>query len=252
MLDSERCILYIYEAGQNALTTKAIRGAGMDKFSVSADRGIVGLVYRSCKGTTSFHPSHDSRFDSSLDSLRKSSTRNIMCVPLKSASNCIGCIEMSNKMHSEYTEEDFNLLNCVAKELALGLIAQNRKEAASKPELKDKVDQIANSNLLTPLLKNTLIILAEILKAEKYVQVLNFHRILVYLKSSYDNSVLVSEVSSSGIENVTSAFDINAGCAGIAFRTSKPVFESDIKSEEYPAHVPVSYTHLTLPTNREV
>jgi GAF domain-containing protein len=144
------------------LTTKAIRGAGMNKFSVSPDRGIIGLVYKSHKGITSSYPSNDSRFDPSLDNYRKSSTRNILCVPLKTANNCIGCIEMSNKIHSEYTVEDFNLLSCIAKQLAIGLVIHKHKEVTRVIN-----DQIANNNLLTPLLKNVLIILAEILKSEK-------------------------------------------------------------------------------------
>jgi len=155
--------MYIYEPKLNMLTTKAIRGAGMNKFNVSPDKGIIGLVYKSHKGITSLYPSNDPRFDPSLDNYRKSSTRNIICVPLKTGNNCIGCIEMSNRMHGEYTEEDFNLLSCIAKQLAIGLVTHKHKEVTKA--VND--DTIANNNLLTPLLKNVLIILAEMLKSEK-------------------------------------------------------------------------------------
>jgi len=49
----------------------------------------------------------------------------------------------------------------------------------------------------------------------------------------------VSEITSNGVQNVSSEFNINAGCAGIAFRTKKPIFESNIKEDAkcYPDNI---------------
>ena len=59
------------------------------------------------------------------------------------------------------------------------------------------------------------------------------------MKSPYDNSTLVSEITSLGIKKITGKFDIRTGCAGLAFKTKKPILEADIQnhkelSKEYP------------------
>jgi putative methionine-R-sulfoxide reductase with GAF domain len=62
----------------------------------------------------------------------------------------------------------------------------------------------------------------------------------------------VSEITGDGMQNVSTEFNINAGCAGIAFRTKKPVFESNIKEDakfkEYPDSI---YNAIAAPIFNE-
>ena len=63
----------------------------------------------------------------------------------------------------------------------------------------------------------------------------NNHRIQVYIKISNKNEVLLSEITSSGISttNIINNFDINAGCAGMAFKDKEIVFEPFAQSSEF-------------------
>ena len=172
LLDCERCILYVFDPTSGQLQTKAVRGPRIERFSVPPDKGIIGAVYSTRNGIILKSPYEDTRFDRTLDQKRKSLTRNMICVPLKMKGNCIGCLEVANKRGSVFSEQDYQLTAAVAKELAAGLFSKKFKIAAEgmakeKAEFKEKVKQVANENLLTPLLKNVLIILAEIIKCER-------------------------------------------------------------------------------------
>jgi hypothetical protein len=119
-------------------------------------------------------PYEDPRFDRSIEKLRKSITRCLICVPLKAADRCLGCIELANKRSGYYLDQDYQLTLTVAKELAKGLKAQELREisdTATKIEdaFRDNVAQVASENLLTPLLKMLLILVAELFKSEKCV-----------------------------------------------------------------------------------
>ena len=96
----------------------------------------------------------------------------MICVPLKAAGNVFGCLELANKRSGTYSEEDYQLVMTTAKELATGFKAQEQKQAYEQSAkvdeaFRESVGQIANENLLTPLLKMVLIILADLLKSEK-------------------------------------------------------------------------------------
>jgi hypothetical protein len=77
-------------------------------------------------------------------------------------SKCLGCIEVANKL-SSFTSNEYNLINSLAKELAQGVLSPCvRVESEEIPS-----EQIADEDLLNPLLRNVLIILAETVKCEK-------------------------------------------------------------------------------------
>jgi len=165
--------MYVYDANTKMLQTKAVRGPRIECFAIPAERGIIGAVFTTKNGMMLKSPYEDPRFDRMIDQNRKSITRNMICVPLKSGGKCVGCIEVANKKGTMFTEWDYKLVASVSRELANGLVANQFKSVGeemgkSKNVFKDKVGQVANENLLTPLLKGALIILAEILKCEKY------------------------------------------------------------------------------------
>lgn len=106
----------------------------------------------------------DWRFDKSLDQKRRSATHNMICVPIGVGEQCLGCLEVANKRIGSYNKHDYELAVAVARELALGFAVQVK---ASEDAEDGRVSQIANENLLSPLLRNVLKILLEILKCEK-------------------------------------------------------------------------------------
>lgn len=150
--------MYVLSGDSKLLVTKAVRGANIDRFSISIEKGIVGHVFRSRKGLIISSPYTDKRFDKSLDQERKSLTRNMLCVPIKLGGNAFGCLELANKS-AAFTKDDLHFASSVAKELALGL---SNKLTPNSLEFKEE-----SSRILSPLVKNVLIILADTLKAER-------------------------------------------------------------------------------------
>jgi len=104
----------------------------------------------------------------SLDQKRRSATHNMICVPMKIGDTCLGSLEVANKKGGNYNKYEYKLVASIANELAIGL---NTHSIASLPKEKRREDegvsQLANDNLLSPLLRNILKILSEILKCEK-------------------------------------------------------------------------------------
>lgn len=154
------------------MQTKAVRGHRIDCFSLQPDQGVIGQVYCSGNGVILTSPYNDPHFDRNIDQYRKSITRNMICIPLKVGSQCIGCIEVANKRVTDFSEDDYSLVECVAREIAAGtftLSFSQIKDTKSKVEneFKENVSHVANENLLSPLLKNVLIILADYFKSEK-------------------------------------------------------------------------------------
>lgn len=172
LLDSERCILYLYDSVRKCLQTKAVRGHRIDCFSVQPNQGVVGSVFSTGIGVILKSPYDDLRFDRQIDQYRKSITRNMICVPLKISSDCIGCIEVANRRGYDYSQDDYQLVECVAREVSTGTLAikiAQTKEPHNRidNEFKENISHLTNENLLSPLLKNVLIILADYFKSEK-------------------------------------------------------------------------------------
>ena len=152
--------MYLYDEKSNTLQTKAVRGIRIGCFKFAADRGIVGGVFSKGKGIILESAYDDDRFDKTLDKYRKSVTKNILCVPLKCEDHCYGCLELANKQGG-FSSEDYDFVNAMTTELA-------SKIRIVRDTTRNHIDKIANENLLNPLLKNILIILANILKCDKY------------------------------------------------------------------------------------
>lgn len=165
--------MYIYDPTTKQLQTKAVRGPKVDCFSVPADKGIIGYVYRSRTGVSLRSPYEDPRFDRGVDLMRKSVTRNMICIPLRVGDTCVGCLEVANKRSGDgYSEQDYQLAQSVAKEIAGGVVALNSKHAfqdlgKESEAFRSRVGQVSGENLLAPLLKSVLIILTDILRSEK-------------------------------------------------------------------------------------
>jgi adenylate cyclase len=162
--------MYCYDKQSNSLTTKAVRGSNINSFTIPIDKGIIGHVFSSQNGVLVDSAYEDWRFDKSLDQKRRSTTHNIICVPIRVGNTCLGCLEVANKKAGNYNKYDYKLVASVANELAIGLSTHfiaSLPKGIERIREDEGVTQMANDNLLSPLLRNVLKILSEILKCEK-------------------------------------------------------------------------------------
>jgi transcriptional regulator with GAF, ATPase, and Fis domain len=121
---AERCTIYIIEIGTEKICS--IFGTGLEdrKIEPPRDGSIVGEVISTGKGIVVNDLDKREGFHTSVDVETGFSTRNMICVPIKSATThgMTGAIQVLNKrLHGSFTKEDFAQLEEVATYLSLSI-----------------------------------------------------------------------------------------------------------------------------------
>jgi len=121
---AERCTIYIIEMGTEKICS--IYGTGLEdrKIEPPRDGSIVGEVISTGKGVIVNDLETREGFHTSVDVETGFSTRNMICVPIKSATThgVTGAIQVLNKrLHGSFTREDLAQLEEVATYLSLSI-----------------------------------------------------------------------------------------------------------------------------------
>ena len=90
--------------------------------SIAKGQGIAGSVVESGSSVIVRNTSSDERFSSSVDEETGFKTKNIICVPLKTMHETLGCIQLVNKRgEGSFTDEDLELCENLASIIAMSL-----------------------------------------------------------------------------------------------------------------------------------
>ena len=121
---AERCTIYIIEMGTEKICS--IYGTGLEdrKIEPPRDGSIVGEVISTGKGILVNDMETREGFHTSVDVETGYSTRNMICVPIKSATThgVTGAIQVLNKrLHGSFTKDDLAQLEEVATYLSLSI-----------------------------------------------------------------------------------------------------------------------------------
>jgi transcriptional regulator with GAF, ATPase, and Fis domain len=121
---AERCTIYIIEMATEKICS--IFGTGLEERQIEPPRdgSIVGEVISSGKGIIVNDLETRDGFHTHVDTETGYSTRNMICVPIKSASThgVTGAIQVLNKrLHGSFTKDDLAQLEDVANYLALSI-----------------------------------------------------------------------------------------------------------------------------------
>lgn len=127
VMNAEGCsLLLLDESGQELrfpVTSSA--GEGVDsrlrdlRFPVS--RGIAGAVVRTRKASLVNDASGNEHFNPDIDLLTGTRTRNLICAPLRSRGSVLGAIEVINRRHGDFGEDDLNFLDALANSVAISV-----------------------------------------------------------------------------------------------------------------------------------
>jgi len=101
-------------------------------------QGIAGQVAQAGRSALIHDARSDPRFYDGIDAVTGFSTREIICAPLIAEGRTIGVIEVLNKRHGRFTEEDVRLLESVAAQTA-SAVENARLHEATQRELRDRV-----------------------------------------------------------------------------------------------------------------
>jgi len=106
---AERCSIFMYEKKTNELWT--IIATGIKKLQISAEKGIVGYVFRTKDSVIENNMENNPFFLSDIDKQSGYTTRNIIACPIyNSKKELIGVLELLNKRNG-FNEYDLDFLN---------------------------------------------------------------------------------------------------------------------------------------------
>jgi Nif-specific regulatory protein len=86
-----------------------------------ANQGIAGWVIREGQSQIVPDTANDTRFYRDVDAHTGTTTRSIICVPLRTKARILGVLEAINKLQGVFTIDDVRLLEAFASQLALAL-----------------------------------------------------------------------------------------------------------------------------------
>jgi len=127
LLDKEKNILYF----EVALGSK---GSEVKKYTVKMGEGIAGWVAQKNKSLIVNDVENDKRHLSNIGKEINYKSKTIMAVPMRIKDDCIGVLEVINKINDcGFTQNDIEWLEIFANQAALAFInAKNMEEAQSK------------------------------------------------------------------------------------------------------------------------
>ena len=111
----DRSSIFVPDGASGQLTALYSEGIEESKITLNIKLGIAGLVALSNQMLLVPDAASDPRFNSSFDKLTGYQTRNMLCIPLRSANGeALGAIQAINKLSGDFSEHDVEMLTGVA------------------------------------------------------------------------------------------------------------------------------------------
>jgi len=121
-LGAERSSLFLNDPQSGELYTRFAQGNFQREIRIINDSGIAGSVFQSGKGRIIHDAYKDKSFNSSVDERTGYTTRNMVCVPIKTVkSEVIGVAQVLNKKKGRFTKEDLRLLEAITTQASIAL-----------------------------------------------------------------------------------------------------------------------------------
>ncbi|MFH1873455.1 MAG: GAF domain-containing protein [Pseudomonadota bacterium] len=217
-LNAERGSLFLNDPDTNELYSRVAQGNIQREIRILNTSGIAGYVYTAGEALIIADAYADDRFNRSIDEQTGFTTRNILCVPIKTVKGeIIGVAQTLNKRSSKFTRHDLNLLEAMTSQGTLALQSAQfieRMQAIRRQEMEfiDVVSEVTADIKLGSLLQKVMGEATRLLNAERSTLFLNDEK----------TSELWSEVGQ-GLESVQIRLPNHLGIAGAVFSSGKAI-----------------------------
>ena len=217
-LNAERGSLFLNDPDTNELYSRVAQGNIQREIRILNTSGIAGHVYTSNEALIIHDAYADDRFNRSIDEQTGFTTRNILCVPIKTVKGeVIGVAQTLNKRTGRFTRHDLNLLEAMTSQGTLALQSAQfieRMQAIRRQEMEfiDVVSEVTADIKLGSLLQRVMGEATRLLNAERSTLFLNDEK----------TSELWSEVGQ-GLESVQIRLPNHLGIAGAVFTSGKAI-----------------------------
>jgi adenylate cyclase len=217
-LSAERGTLFLIDPNTHELYSRVAMGNYMREIRILNTNGIAGHVYNKGAGIVVSDAYSDTRFNRAVDEQTGFVTRNIMCVPIKTAKGeTIAVAQILNKRKGRFTRQDLQLFEAMMAQGSLALQSVQfieRMETLRKHELEfvNIVSEMTSDIKLGSLLQKVMGEATRMLTAERSTLFLHDEK----------TDELWSEVGQ-GLESAQIRLPSHAGIAGAVFKSSKTI-----------------------------
>ncbi len=217
-LNTERGTLFLNDAETNELYSRVAQGSFRREIRILNTTGVAGHVFTTGQGTIVHDAYADPRFNRSVDERTGFVTRDLLCVPIRTAKGLvIGVAQLLNKRKGKFTAADLALLGQMAAQGAVALQSAQvieRVERVRKQELEfvNIVSEMTSDIKLGSLLQKVMGEATRMLNAERSTLFLNDEK----------TSELWSEVGQ-GLESLQIRLPNHMGIAGAVFKSGKTI-----------------------------
>ena len=217
-LNAERGSLFLNDPDTNELYSRVAQGNIQREIRILNTSGIAGYVYTAGEALIIHDAYADDRFNRSIDEQTGFTTRNILCVPIKTVKGeIIGVAQTLNKRSGKFTRHDLNLLEAMTSQGTLALQSAQfieRMQAIRRQEMEfiDVVSEVTADIKLGSLLQKVM---------GEATRLLNAERSTLFLNDEKTNE-LWSEVGQ-GLESVQIRLPNHLGIAGAVFTQGKAI-----------------------------
>ena len=217
-LNAERGTLFLNDYETNELYSRVAQGAFRREIRILNTSGVAGHVFTTGQGAIVHDAYTDPRFNRSVDERTGYVTKNILCVPIRTARGLVvGVAQLLNKKKGRFTAADLALLEKMTGQGAGALQsaqAVERVELARKQELEfvNIVSEMTSDIKLGSLLQKVMGEATRMLNAERSTLFLNDDK----------TDELWSEVGQ-GLESLQIRLPNHLGIAGAVFQSGKTI-----------------------------
>ena len=217
-LNAERGSLFLNDPDTNELYSRVAQGNIQREIRILNSSGVAGYVYTAGEALIIHDAYADERFNRSIDEQTGFTTRNILCVPIKTVKGeIIGVAQTLNKRSGKFTKQDLALLEAMTSQGTLALQSAQfieRMQAIRRQEMEfiDVVSEVTADIKLGSLLQKVMGEATRLLNAERSTLFLNDEK----------TGELWSEVGQ-GLESVQIRLPNHLGIAGAVYTSGKAI-----------------------------
>lgn len=178
-LGAERGSVFLNDAGSGELYSRVAEGKFTREIRLLNTVGIAGHVFQSGHGLIVADAYADPRFNREVDSQTGFTTRNILCVPLRTLrGEKIGVAQLLNKHDGPFHEKDLELFEKMVEQAAIAIEAHRTLEGIENSRRQEQqflnvVSEVSSELKLGALLQKLIGTITRMLDAERSTLFIN-------------------------------------------------------------------------------
>lgn len=217
-VDADRGTIFLNDSATGELYSRVAQGNFQREIRILNDSGIAGHVFTTGEGLIVHDAYKDSRFNPDIDSETGYTTKNILCVPIRTfKGDIIGVAQTLNKHRGQFNKADMAILSAMTTQAAIALqstqfIERMEKTRLQEREFVDIVSDLTSEIDLGVLLQKVMAEATRMLNAERSTLFLNDEK----------TGELFSQVGE-GLGAIQIRLPNHMGIAGTVFTTGETI-----------------------------